>query len=203
MTWETFPAADLRPGRLYELLAAIVVPRPIGFVSTVSGNGVPNLAPFSFFTLGGVEPASLVFCPGFRADGNPKDSLQNVIETGEFVVNLVTRAMSEGMNATATNLPADQSEWEISGFSAVPSVSVAPARVAESPVSLECKLFEVVRHGKGTVYVIGEVLQIHVRNELLNAEGKFQDDLKPIARLGGANYLDLDALEIFELNRLK
>ncbi|MBL8047978.1 MAG: flavin reductase family protein [Chthonomonas sp.] len=182
--------ADLSARDRYRLLANTVVPRPIALVSTMGANGVANLAPFSFFNVGGGDPASLVFCPGHKRDGSPKDTLRNIEETGEFVVNLVSRDMALGMNATAAELDADDSEWERAGFTPLASTAVAPARVRESYAHFECRLFEVVRHGPDAIYVIGEVLVAHIE------EGPL-----PIARLGGAGYIDLAETQPFEIRR--
>lgn len=182
--------AEMKSRERYRLLANLVVPRPIALVSTLSLTGVPNLAPFSFFNAGGSAPASLVFCPGPKRDGSPKDTLRNIEDTGEFVVHLVDRAMAAGMNTTAAELDADESEWDASGFTALPSELVKPARIAESPVHFECRLFQVVRHGPDAIYVIGEVLVAHVLG-----------DVRPIARLGGSDYIDVAESEPFAIQR--
>jgi flavin reductase (DIM6/NTAB) family NADH-FMN oxidoreductase RutF len=178
-------------------LATLVVPRPIAFVSTLAADGVPNLAPFSFFMVGGANPPSLMISPTPNRFGQEKDTLTNIRATGEFVVNLVHRAMAEGMNRTSAPFPPEVSEWEPSGFTPVAGERVAPARVKESWAALECRLFQVVEHGSGPSsarYVIGEVLLAHVK-----------DDFTPeswIARLGGAGYVDLaDGGGRFEMPR--
>jgi flavin reductase (DIM6/NTAB) family NADH-FMN oxidoreductase RutF len=178
----------------YKLLTNLVVPRPIALVSTIGADGVPNLAPFSFFMLGGSNPASLMISPTLTGKGLMKDTLRNIRETGEFVVNLVNREMADDMNQTSRSLPANESEWSWTKFAALPSSMVKPERVAESPAHLECKLFDVIEHGHGpnaARYVIGEVLMAHFED----AGGGL------IARLGGPGYLDLDTVESFELPR--
>ncbi len=188
----------------YNLLVATVTPRPIAFVSTISASGVRNLAPFSFFMTGGSNPPSLVYSPTLDPNGQPKDSLRNVVETGEFVVNLVHREMAEGMNRTSARYGPEESEWEPSGFVALKSVLVAPPRVGESLVQYECRLFKVVEHGDGPSaarYVIGEVVQAHL-HESIWKEGRVDPGaVRLISRLGGRDYLDVDALETFSLNR--
>ncbi len=188
----------------YALLTAFVQPRPIAFVSTISLSGVPNLAPFSFFMAGGSNPPSLCYSPTLSSTGIEKDSLRNVRETGEFVVNTVHRAMAEAMNATSASLEPHESEWEGSGFTAVPSELVRPARVGESLAQMECRLFEIVNHGSGPSsarYVIGEVVRLHARAELW-IEGELDlAKVESIGRMGGAHYVDTGALERFELPR--
>lgn len=186
----------------YDLLASAVVPRPIAFVSTISTEGIPNLAPFSFFMAGGSNPPSLAISVNKGTGGRRKDTLRNIEATGEFVVNLVDRSMSEGMNATSKNYPATESEWGDSQFSGIPSTLVAPHRVRESAVQFECRLFQVVDHGEGSgaaVYVIGEVVAFHIQDQYL--ENGIVTGFHPISRLGGPNYLDLATGERFEMNR--
>lgn len=200
----SFLVSDLTAAQKYDLLSGLVVPRPIGFVSTLSAGGIANLAPFSYFMVGGIRPPSLMFCPVLDREGNPKDSLRNVEETGEFVVNLVTKEMAEGMNATSYAYPAEQGEWGASGFTPIESVVIKPPRVAESPVQFECRLFHALRHGDGpsaSVYVVGEVLAAHVDPGLVDADGNLVGRFQPIARLGGKSYIDLACGKVFELAR--
>jgi flavin reductase (DIM6/NTAB) family NADH-FMN oxidoreductase RutF len=178
----------------YALLTAVIQPRPIAFVSTLSLSGVANLAPFSFFTAGGSNPPSVCFSPTLNGAGREKDTLRNIRETREFVVNTVDRTMAEGMNATSAAFAAEESEWEPSGFTPLSSDLVGPARVAESLAQMECRLFEIVEHGDGPSaarYVIGEVLRLHLR------PGTFVS----IARMGGPEYLDTARAETFGLTR--
>ncbi len=191
---------------LYDVLVSTVQPRPIAFVSSVSKTGERNLAPFSFFMVGGTNPPSLVYCPTLNRRGEPKDSLRNVLETGEYVVNLVDRAIAEAMNATSPEFPANVDEWSYSGLTPVPSDKVAPERVAESPVQFECKLFKVVEHGDGPSaanYVIGEIVRIHLRPEVWKDGRIVREEVRLVSRLGGSEYLDLDAMEIFTMVRPK
>jgi flavin reductase (DIM6/NTAB) family NADH-FMN oxidoreductase RutF len=144
--------------------------------------------------LGGSNPPSLMISPTLTSQAQPKDTLRNIRETGEFVVNLVSRAMVEDMNQTSRPLPSAESEWDWTSFTAVPSDHVLPARVLESPAQLECRLYDVVEHGLGpnaARYVIGEVHVVHHR------------ELMPrlVARLGGPDYLDTAAFEVFSLAR--
>ena len=180
----------------YNLLSNLIIPRPIALVSSISKSGVENLAPFSFFMAGGANPPSVVFSPVVGPNGSEKDTLVNIRETGEYVINLVHKTIANGMNLTSKSIPAEESEWDISGFSSLDSWMVRPKRVAQSMVQMECKLFSIVEHGavEGSArYVIGEVLMIH---QLTNGES-----FAPIARLGGGSYLNVQNGETFELSR--
>lgn len=184
----------------YKIIVGAVVPRPIAWVSTLSTDGVPNLAPFSFFNIVGPNPPSLLFCPGLRGtDSNPKDTLNNVRATGEYVISLVNEELAEAMNKTATELPPEVNEFEYAGLTPAPSVAVAAPRVAESPVSFECKLSQIVEVGPNAV-VIGEVVHIHIADEVLMERNRINlEALKPVARLSGPHYARIR--ETFELFR--
>src|SRR3954471_3487569 len=134
----------------YKLLIGCVVPRPIAWVSTVDLAGVRNLAPFSFFNAIGSNPPAISISISY-VDGldQRKDTLRNISDTGEFVVNIVDEDMAQAMNATSASYPPNLDEFEIAGLASVPSVTVYPARVAGAPVSLECKLFTQVPVGQG------------------------------------------------------
>lgn len=203
--YTTIDFADIPGSLAYDILVATVHPRPIAFVSTISAAGHLNLAPFSFFMVGGSNPPSLVFSPTMSAHG-PKDTLRNIEETGEFVVNLVHREMAQLMNETAKGYPAEVSEWEVAGFTSAPSLKVKPPRVAESLVHFECRLFQVVSHGEGqgsARYVIGEVLAAHLGEGIWDGSMVVDEKVRPIARMGGPNYLDTDSLEFFQMTRPK
>ncbi len=193
--------SELPVGDAYELLTACVSPRPIGFISSISSQGQPNLAPFSFFTVGGANPPSIVFSAVLNIDGSMKETFKNVADTGEFVVNTVHREMIEGVGKAAVRAAAHAPKWERSGFGQIASLQVRPPRVAESLVQLECKLFQIVEHGSGpgsAHYVIGEVVVAHISPELFS-HGKVSGDLvQLIARMGGKSYVDTAALELFE-----
>lgn len=199
-----FSPDDLTTSQFYDIMSAAIQPRPIAFVSSISAQGHPNLAPFSFFMPGGLNPASLAFSPTLNMRGEEKDTLRNIEATGEFTVSIVDRTMALGMNETAYGYPNDYDEWPVSGFTPGDSQLVQPKRVLESAVSFECKLFQVVRHGHGpssACYVIGEILLAHVRDDLWTESGIISSKLRPIGRLGGKEYIDLAEPEIFELAR--
>lgn len=190
---------------LYKLFIGSVVPRPIAWVSTINADGDPNLAPFSFFTVAGSNPPHVIFCPMIRStDLSTKDTLNNIRATGEFVVNIVTEELGNAMNLTATELPADVSEFAYARLETTPSVIVKPPRVAKSPVHFECKLAQIVDLGDGSPgsgsVVIGRVVHLHVDDEVLIGEDKIDlEKLRPIGRLAGNSYTRVT--DLFELIR--
>jgi flavin reductase (DIM6/NTAB) family NADH-FMN oxidoreductase RutF len=155
--------------RAYGILASLVTPRPIAWVTTLGPDGVVNAAPFSFFNLLGADPPILGFCPGDRNDGTPKDTARNIRLTQEFVVNLVDEATAEAMNRTAASLPYGASELPSAGLTTAPSTVVKPPRLAEAPASLECVEWGTLQIG-GNRLVIGLIKRVHVRDELFDAK---------------------------------
>src|SRR5438132_9109347 len=128
---------------VYRLLIGIVTPRPIAWVTSVDPEGRVNLAPFSFFNAFGANPPVVVFSPTLRRDGSRKDTLRNVEQTGEFVLNAAVEALAEKINLSSKELPYGQSEVELTGLSLLPSVKVKPPRLAEPPITMECKLLQI------------------------------------------------------------
>lgn len=188
----------------YRLLSSAVIPRPIAFVSTQARDGKRNLAPFSYFMLGGTEPPSLAFCPSLNRRGLPKDTLWNIEQSGEFVVNLVTREMAEGMNQASYEYDHGVEEWSASRFTPLESLVVKPPRVAESPIHFECQRFETVFHGDSagsSAYVIGEIVAVHALVSILDDADGLNEAYQPIGRLGGSDYLDMATGERFDLLR--
>ena len=188
----------------YKLLIGSILPRPIAFVSTRAADGTLNLAPYSFFTGVCSNPPTLLFCPMRRgSDGAKKDSLCNIEETGEFVVNIVTESIVAQMNQTSAEYPPDISEFEAAGLTPVPSTIVRAPRVAESPVNLECKLQQIVPVGDGSVgsgaVVLGTIVQVHIRADLYQNGRILTEGLQPVARLAGMAYCPVR--EVFELPR--
>ena len=155
--------------RAYALLASLVTPRPIAWVTTLSPDGVVNAAPFSFFNVLGANPPILGFCPGDRPDGTPKDTARNIRLTHEFVVNLVDEKVAEAMNLTAASLPYGVSELKRAGLTTTPNSVVKPPRISESPASLECMEWGTLQIG-GNRLIIGLVKRVQVRDELLDAK---------------------------------
>jgi len=155
--------------RAYSLLANLVTPRPIAWVTTMSREGKVNAAPFSFFNLLGANPPILGFCPGDRAEGVPKDTALNIRSTHEFVVNLVDEPLAEAMNKTASSLPYGVNELESVGLHEASSTTIRPPRIAEAPASLECSEWGTLQIGANRL-VIGLIKRIHVRDEFYDLE---------------------------------
>ena len=187
-----WPRADL-----YKLMTAIVVPRPIAFVSTVGPTGVLNLAPFSFFTAICSDPPILCFSAS-RRDGEKKDTVRNIEFAGEFVVNVVDEAIAEAMNATSADFPSEISEFEVAGLTPGASDLVRPPRVAESPASMECRLMQIIELGEAphqASLIIGEVLRFHLRDDLCLERGKVDvAKLRAVGRLVGDLYCHTDGI---------
>jgi flavin reductase (DIM6/NTAB) family NADH-FMN oxidoreductase RutF len=176
----------------YRLLIGSVVPRPIGWVSTVSIDDVGNLAPFSFYMAATGNPPTVVLSTSFR-DGEEKDTLRNVKQIPELVLNVVNEDVAEQMNATSEEFPADVDELIAAGLTPVPSSRVRPVRVAEAPISMECKLVQLVPvgdPGTGSTLIIGEVLAWHIRDEYFDAARMRirLDELRAIGRMAGDGY---------------
>ena len=188
----------------HAILTRVVGPRPIALVSSVGADGRGNLAPFSYFMLGGANPPSLAFCPVNDRHGAEKDTLRNVRATGEFVVSVVTPAMAERMNQASYAYAHGEDEFDRAAFTRASSVRVRPPGVAESPVRLECRAFTVVAHGAGASasnYVIGEVMHAHVDDALLTDGLPDNRKLALVARLGADFYTRVGADTLFELGR--
>ncbi len=197
--------SELPHGEVSKLMIGSVVPRPIAWVSTLSAEGQPNLAPFSFFTAVCSKPPTVVFCPGVRGtDGGQKDTLHNIRATGEYVINFVTEPLAEQMNITATEVPSDVNEFERAGLTPIPSMAVQAPRVAESPIHFECRLREIIaisdEPGGGNV-VIGTVVHMHF-DEMVYRTGNYVDiaAYQAIGRLSGASYCRVN--DFFDLRRL-
>jgi flavin reductase (DIM6/NTAB) family NADH-FMN oxidoreductase RutF len=192
-----FIPSELPHSDLYGMLLNSVGPRPIAWVSTLSASGQPNLAPFSFFNVLSVSPPLLGFSPGMRPKkddttrGDPKDTLHNVRETKEFVVNIVTFELLNAMNITSGEYHSSVNEFELAQVTPAPSKIVRPPRVAESPVSFECKLRQILDFSPshtGSSLVIGEIVCIHAGDKHLK-DGKLdRDSLDLIGRMGGIQY---------------
>lgn len=201
----TVNPTEAGPANVYKLMIGAIVPRPIAFVSSISAGGIRNLAPFSFFTAASANPPVICFAPMVRAsDGGQKDTLRNVQETGEFVVNIVSEDFAHQMNICSGEYPPDVDEWEKSGLTPVPSECVKPPRVAESRFQMECRLVDVVSVSKqplGGSLVLGEVLRFHVADELFEEYRIDPDKLRAIGRMGGPTYAR--TTDRFDLQRPK
>jgi len=188
----------------YKLLTGAVIPRPIGWISSISKDGIPNLAPFSFFNAVGEDPPHVMFST-VRPNNSNKDTLNNVLETGQFVVNMVVENIVEQMNTTSQSVSSDVNEFELAGLTAIPSLKVKAPRVKESPINMECELvhhytLEDNKHGGATI-LIGRVIMFHIDESVLLDDFKINmGTYKPVARLAGSNYSKLG--EIFSIKRI-
>ncbi|MFI5085421.1 MAG: flavin reductase family protein [Actinomycetales bacterium] len=190
-----FDPQALSSAEFYRLLTSVVVPRPIAWVSSTSAAGVDNLAPHSFFTVASVDPPVVQFTSVGR-----KDSLRNILETGEFVVNLAPASLMPEVNATGTNFPPDVSEFEMAGLEREPSGRVRPPRVRLSPAVLECTLHSTLALGD-CVLVFGQVVHAAVAAEVLDGSHPDVGRLDPLARLGGDEWGLLG--RVLELRRIR
>jgi len=194
--------ANLDHRSSHQLQASTVVPRPIAFVSTISEDGTFNLAPFSTFAGISVEPPIVCFSVVWRRDGQKKDTLKNIEFSRDFVINVVNETLAQAMNQTSASYPSSVDEFKEVGLTPVKSDIVKAPRVAESPVNMECKLRQILEFGKspgGSNLIIGEVVLVHLGDELV-IDGQIQmSRLKAIGRLGGDSYCR--TTETFEMKR--
>jgi flavin reductase (DIM6/NTAB) family NADH-FMN oxidoreductase RutF len=203
MTDQHFYEPRLGHGLAHDPLNAIVAPRPIGWISTISAEGVPNLAPYSFFNAFNYAPPII----GFSSQGW-KDSVANAEATGEFVWNLATRPQAEAMNATSAPVGGEVDEFDLAGIAKIPSRIVAPPRVALSPVQFECKVTQIIRlttsEGRDLPQwlVMGEAVGIHIDAALIE-DGVYQTaKARPILRGGGpADYFEITQDRLFQMRR--
>ncbi len=200
------PADGMRPAPFkHSVYNALVVPRPVGWISTISAEGVVNLAPYSFFNSLSGDPPCVMYCPnGSHIEGGVKDSLLNVEQTGEFVFNLCTWDLREQMNASSASVPRSVDEMAEAGLAAAPSIKVKPPRVAASPIQLECRRLQVIelpqgRDGTRNHVVIGQVVHIHVADEVIENGMIDIKKVRPLARLGYLSYATID--NVFEMPR--
>lgn len=181
--------ADLSGPDRYKLLSSTVIPRPIAFVSTRSTDGRDNCAPYSFFNCFAEKPATVVLGLQVRADGAVKDTATNIRETGEFVVNLVDRPIAEAMSTSAIDFDPDISEFDLTGLTRAPCRTVSAMRIAEAPVSFECRRTVILQLSTERDIVVGEVQYMHVRDGLIDPE-TFRLDLSKY-RIVGRLFADL------------
>jgi flavin reductase (DIM6/NTAB) family NADH-FMN oxidoreductase RutF len=198
-----FDPNELEHTAVYKLLTGAIIPRPIGWISSISEKGISNLAPFSYFNAVGDDPPHVMFAVG-SSNHQQKDTLNNVLATKQFVVNMVTEALAEQMNTTAQAVPAEVDEFELAGLTPLNSVKIKPFRVAESPITFECELvhhyfLEDHKQG-GACIVIGRIVLMHFDEAVLLENYKINlDTYKPIARLAGSYYSKLG--ELFSVKR--
>ena len=201
-----FSIADgLRPAPLtHNPINALVMPRPIGWISSQSANGVLNLAPYSYFNAVCADPPYVMFAPNATQPGTSKDTYRNICEVPEFVVNLVGEHDAAAMNASSAPFPPEVDEFAACGITTVRSQLVRPPRVASAKAALECRVYQVVHlppgeDGRESHVVVGEVVGVYIADEVI-LDGRVDERrMQPVTRLGYMNYGTLG--EIFELIR--
>lgn len=199
-------AADLPERDRYKILSGTVLPRPIAWVSTIDQDGVPNLAPFSFFNVACSNPMTLMFsvsAADASKQGGKKDTLANIEAIPEFVVNLTNEETAAAMNLSATVLPHGQSEFAWAGVTPAPSLTIRAPRVAEAPVAFECTLQQIVSIGsthEGSSVIFGEVQGVYLRDDIYVNSYIHLDAFKPIGRLSGSGYSYVR--ELFQMDRV-
>ncbi len=198
-----FDPNELEHTAVYKLLTGSIIPRPIGWISSVSENGINNLAPFSYFNAVGDDPPHVMFATGRGKDSN-KDTLNNVLATKQFVVNMVTEELTEQMNSTAQAVHSDIDEFELAGVTPIPSQKIRPMRVKESPINFECELvhhyfLEGHKNG-GACVIIGRIVMMHFNDGVVADNYKINlENYKPVSRLAGSNYSKIG--ELFSVKR--
>lgn len=202
---KTILPKDVHPRELYAYLTAGIAPRPIALAVTKDENGILNAAPFSYFNVFAANPPTVVFSPGWKRDGTPKDTLANAQKNGEVAISLVNYAMAAQMSITSADFEYGISEIEKAGFTTCASQLIEPPYIAESPINLECKVQQIIPIGSGTGsgnLVICTILAVHIKEEVLDENGQispYKIDL--IARLGGDFYSRLLPETLFEIPR--
>ncbi len=184
---------EASPSDVYFAMTATIVPRPIAWVSTLSVHGIPNLAPFSFFSGVSGRPPLVSICVGNTRDGRPKDTARNIIDTGEFVINVVPSHMAEAMVQTSGEYPPVVNEFGAAGVRSVPAERVKPSRVGGAPAVIECTLHDVIEIKDGDEItnrmILGRIELIVVRDDAVDARGHIDARmLDPLGRLGGSDY---------------
>jgi flavin reductase (DIM6/NTAB) family NADH-FMN oxidoreductase RutF len=195
---------EIPSSQLHGYLLGSVTPRPIAFASTIDKDGNVNLSPFSFFNCFGYNPPLLIFSPARRGrDNTTKHTYENVLEVQEVVINIVSYSMVQQMSLASTEYPKGINEFQKAGFTEVTSTLIKPPRVAEAPVAMECNVLQIVptgtEGGAGNL-VICEVILMHIKEEVLDAQGKIDPfKLDAVARLGGDWYCRVQGDAIFKV----
>ncbi len=190
--------ASLSPRDAYRLMISCIIPRPIAFVTTLSRDGVTNLAPFSFFNGVSSDPPVISIAVATKRDGSKKDTWRNIEETGEFVVNVVVPELMDAVIIGARELPHNVSELDLSGLKTAPSALVKPPRVVESPINLECRLLRIV-DVEETGLILGRVVMVHAKDEILEGGRVDPRRLTFVGRMGDDFYCRVT--ELFERKR--
>jgi flavin reductase (DIM6/NTAB) family NADH-FMN oxidoreductase RutF len=199
-----FDFTKIPPRECYKLLVSTVTPRPIAWVVSMDMEGCINAAPFSFFNAFAGDPPVIGIGIGSHHPSAPKDTRANIRETGQFVVNLVSEENAEAMNITAIEFEPGVDEVEKAGLTTIPSVRVKPPRIAESPVSMECELMQIVDLGTDNGLVLGRVVAMHVRDDAVIDAAKYYIDtpkLKLIGRMHGSGWYTRTS-DLFQIPRI-
>lgn len=196
-----FNPNEIEPSAVYKLLTGSIIPRPIGWISTVDQNGINNLAPFSYFNIVGEK--HIMFSTA-KNKGNNKDTLANILQNGEFVLNMVTEDVVEAMNMTSAELPSDKDEFMHANLTPIDSLLIKSKRVKESKITFECKMIHnyTMPHpeNKGATMIVGEIIMMHFDDDVLLDNYKINiENYKPVSRLAGSNYSKIG--EIFSIKR--
>lgn len=206
--YRSYDPQAMELAHLHQLMNSSVGPRPIAFASTLDAEGRPNLAPFSYFNLFSIRPPVMIFAPNISGrTGQDKDTALNCEQTGEVVINVVSEPMVEQMNLASTAYPPGVDEFEKAGFTPLPAERVGPARVAESPAQMECRVREVIRlseeHAGGSgVLILAELQRLHLQASMLGEEDLPDPNrMKLIGRLGQLFYARASGESLFEVPR--
>ena len=193
---------EISPRERYKLLSSTVIPRPIALVSTRGIDGVDNAAPYSFFNVFSEDPPILILGLQNKDDGAPKDTARNILDTGEFVVNLIDRKMAEAMNNCAVDFPPEISEFDVTGLSRSPCELIDVSRINEAPVAFECRQSFTIKLNKNRDICLGEVIYMHIRDNIIDAKSKKIkiDNYEIVARLFADYYAGIE--EPFSLERI-
>lgn len=196
--------SSLAPRERYKLLVSCIVPRPIALVSTWNAQKLPNAAPFSFFNAVCDDPPAIAVAVNGMKPGHHKDTARNIRESGEFVVNLVDEAIAEKMNICGADFGPGVSEFEVAGLTPVPGTKVQAPRVAESPIAFECRRLSIVELAPGKNLVVGEVVHLHIRDELVDPVKLHvrTDKAKLIGRMHGTGWYARTS-DLFDMPRRK
>lgn len=188
MTTKLYDFDGAQSENAYDILASLIIPRPIALVTTCDAVGAVNAAPFSFFNILGVEPPIVALGIGDKADGSPKDTARNLMESGECVIHLVHPDLGPQMNLCATSLPYGQSELPLAGFTTVASSLVRPPRLAEAMVALECRLVQTLKIGENRI-LLAQIHLAHVAEALTTADGEIDSQAwAPLGRLAAPDF---------------
>jgi hypothetical protein len=181
---------DLSTHDRYKFLSAVVIPRPVALVTTKNRNGLCNAAPFSFFNVFSEDPAIAILGIGVKPNGKSKDTIQNIKDVKEFVINMVDASVIGAMHIASAEIPSDESEIDYAGVTLVDSKTISVQRIAEAPASLECELFQIIELTERRALVLGKIKAIYIKDEIIDPLTKriIPEKYSPIARLFGDYY---------------